>query len=266
MPTQDMNFHVRHEVFPDRILAIMRATSRGDSIEDITQWDRQLKRMRDLGLINDNGDLTSDAKSILHITTRKEAIWGDLAHFLHYTTWNLKAPNLHGFSWFYRAFCDYLFDQDGFKFGNSETANRVCVIFNSQIEADETFQPYLNGNPSLSADSIAGIQHWLSALTPHVIEKNIFARRTFCAPELLLLAIGWVFRDEPDPINVPLLLTRPQRAVLCRLCLLDPKFFDRTLDWLLPRFPKVILSEDKSGFYGRSIRLRKLPSLEDLVS
>jgi len=265
MTDHEVSFHVRHEVFPDRILAIIRAISDNQSIEDITQWDRQLKRMRDLNILTEDRILTETALQLLQVSSRKEALWGDLAHFTHYTLWNIDHPYQHGFSWFYRAFCDYLFDQETFKFGVRDIANHVCLNFNSQIEADEIFEPYLKGNPSLSSDSITGIQHWLDALTPAVIENNVFARRTFCPPELLLLAIGWVFRDEPDPIDVPLLLTRLQRDAICRLCLLDPKFFDRTLDWLLPRFPKVILSEDKAGFYGRSIRLRKLPSLADII-
>jgi len=265
MPTQELSFHVRHEVFPDRILAIMRAISQNTPFDDVTQWDRQLKRMRDLDLLAEDNQLTKSAQLLLQITERKDAVWGDLAHYLHYSAWDIETPDLYGFSWFYRAFCDYLYDQEGFTFGNRQIADRVCVTFNSQIEADELFQPYLSGNPSLSPDSISGIQHWLDALTPPVIENNVFSRRTFCPSELLLLAIGWVFRHESDPVGVPLLLGRPQREALCRLCLLDPKFFDRTLDWLIPRFPKVILSEDKAGFYGRSIRLRKLPELEDLV-
>ncbi|MCU0496200.1 MAG: hypothetical protein MUF87_02475 [Anaerolineae bacterium] len=266
MTTQELSFHVRHEVFPDRILEIIRSISDNEPIDTVVQWDRQLKRMRDFGLLTDDRTLTSIGEILLRVTLKKKIIWGELMHFLHYTTWNEASPYLNGFSWFYRTFCDYLFEQEGFKFGNTEISNRVCVQFNDQIEATEIFQPYLNGNPSLSANSITGIQHWLDALNPPVIVKNIFNRRNFCSPELLLLGIGWIFRDEPDPIGVPLLLSRPQREILCRLCLLDPKFFDRTLDWLIPRYPKVILSEEKAGFYGRSIRLRKLPSLEDLYS
>jgi hypothetical protein len=262
--TSDVNFHVRHEVFPNRVLAIMRAISKNEPFEDITQYDRQIKRMRSLGLLDDEGKLTELAESILRVIERRETLWGDLGHFLHYTLWDESTPYLNGFSWFYREICNYVFEQEEFKFGNRKLNDALCLSFNSQIEASEIFQPYLKENPSLSADSISGIQHWLEALEPPVIEKHTFTRRAFCSPELMLLAIGWVFRHEPDPVGVPLLLNRPQREAICRLCLLDTKFFDRTLDWMLPRFSKVIRSEDKSGFYGRSIRLHKLPTLEDI--
>jgi hypothetical protein len=98
-----------------------------------------------------------------------------------------------------------------------------------------------------------------------VIENKTFTRRAFCPPELLLLAIGYLWRDDPDATQYDILLTRDKREMLCRLCLLDPDSLDPTLDWMLPRFPDIVQKGDDAGYYGRYIRLLKLPTLEDIV-
>lgn len=265
MAKKDLSFHVRQDVFPDRIIRVLQALSNNEPIDEITQSDRQIQLARELGLITETRSITESGQHILAIYERKPALWGDLGHFLHYTLWDEEVPNKAAFSWLYREYTNYLWSNDGFKLGKSQLLNPLCLTFNSQIEESELFQPYLDDSPSLSPDSLAGVKHWLDAVTPAVIESNVFTRRVFCPPELLLLAIGWAFRHEPAAIDTPLLLSHSRRETICRLCLLDPKYFERALDWLVPRFPKVIQNEDQAGFYGRTIRLRKRPSLEDLI-
>ena len=267
--SETLSFHVRHEVTPDRVLDVLTALEAGEDYSTVTQSDRQLARIRALGLLDTerNAGLSRRGKLVLQVAQKKKGLWADLGHFLHFTLWDGDSPNRNGFSWFYRAFCDYLWNSGEISLAKRSALSVICSEFNNRIEAEAQFEPFLaNKSPSLSPDSISGIQHWLEALSPPVIQGQSFARRTFCLPELLLLALGWAFRYEPEPIGVPLLLSRERRELVCRLCLLDPASLDRTLDWMLPRFPAVIESGEKAGFYGRSIRFRKLPTIEDFAS
>ncbi len=118
---------------------------------------------------------------------------------------------------------------------------------------------------SFSRKSLTGARKWLDALQPTVIEDNIFTRRAFCSPELMLLAIGYVLRDDPDATEIDILLSRDRREQICRICLLAPESFDRTLDWAIPVFPKLIEPGTSAGTYGRFIRLHKMPTLQDVV-
>jgi hypothetical protein len=196
----------------------------------------------------------------------KPAILPEIFHFLIYTGWDESHPEEFLPAWAYRNICDQYWELGEFKISDESNERFVTDIIFKAESAFTALNIVEIGEISFSDKSLRGARRWLDALNPSVIEKNTFRRRSFCPPELLLLAIGWLFQREPDPIGVPLLLGRSQRETLCRVCLLDPKYFDRTLDWLLPRFPKVIQSEDKAGFYGRSVRLRKLPALEDLIT
>ena len=74
-----------------------------------------------------------------------------------------------------------------------------------------------------------------------------------------------MLRDEVDATGVDILLSREKRDAICKVCLLDPHALDRALDWMLPIFPNVIALGTSAGFYGRFIRLYKLPTLEDII-
>jgi hypothetical protein len=117
---------------------------------------------------------------------------------------------------------------------------------------------------SFGPKSLAAIHKWLSALDPPVIENDVFTRRSFCPPELLLLALGWVVGREGLP-ETDVLLSRETRDAVCRVCLLEPTAFDRALDWMIPIFPRVIAPGTTAGFYGRFVRLHKLPELSDVI-
>lgn len=278
MAAFQLAIHIPPEATPTNITTLLHALVENEieftSVDELIQFMMELdvgNRTEIQAMAERIGVLDKQKNSIKVssigrlLTQFKPAIIPEILHYLIYTGWDENQPESFLPAWAYRSICDHYWEVSEFKISDESNERLVSEII---LKAETTFATLVSGeigDVSFSEKSLRGAKRWLDALNPPVIVKNVFSRRTFCPPELLLLAIGWLFRKEPDPIGVPLLLARPQREVLCRLCLLDPKFFDRTLDWLLPRFPKIILSEDKAGFYGRSIRLRKLPSLKDLI-
>ncbi len=109
------------------------------------------------------------------------------------------------------------------------------------------------------------INNWLEALVPPVIENNIFTRRSFCPPELTLLASGWVAQTMDGELDIDFLLTPPRREAICRLCLLEPNSLDNVLDWMLPNYPDIVQPGTSAGVYGRYLRFLKWPGVTDLA-
>jgi hypothetical protein len=92
-----------------------------------------------------------------------------------------------------------------------------------------------------------------------------FERRYFCPSQLALLAAGWVARTTGGEVGIDLLLTPERREEMSKLCLVDPSALDKVLDWMLPIYPKIIQPGTRAGAYGRFIRFRKWPQIEDFA-
>lgn len=218
-----------------------------------------------MGLIvkSDEGIRISDTGwSFSHL---KENVQGDILHFLMYAGWHESNPTQFLPSWTYRQCCDEYWQLATVEFASDYLDQQVNEIIN---RAESTFKALRVGDfdgVSFRRMSLRGVRKWLEALDPPVIQDNVFRRRDFCHPELLLLAIGFVMRDEVDALDVDILLSHDRREAICRVCLLDPAAFDATLDWMLPLFPHVISADEEVGYYGRYIRLHKRPTLEDVV-
>jgi hypothetical protein len=269
---RDLNFHVRHEITPDRTWAVLVAIVQGYDFDHVTQYDRQLSRLRQLGLIDKAGkgfQLMQTGQCLYQIGVGKPDTALDLLHYLHYTLWSTEHPLENGMSWTYRTYCGLLF-QRGECTLNPATREALATEMNNIIAQSSVFEPFIAGETkkgavSLSTNSLSGIHHWLTKLSPPAIEDEKFALRSFCQPELLLMAIGFVIRESESDLSIDQLLTDERREQICQLCLLDPHSFDRSLDWMLPLFPHVLKPGTRTGSYGRFIRLLKSPQLQDLL-
>ena len=201
----------------------------------------------------------------LALSAIKEEVRGDILHFLMYTRWQEKAPLVFLPSWSYKTGCDTYWRAGRIDLTSQFLDRQVEEIINI---AEATFTELgvrQFEKISFSRKSLHGLHRWLEALQPPVLEENTFSRRAFCPPELLLLAIGYAVQDEDAAVEMDILLSRQKREAICRLCLLEPEALDRALDWMLPIFPHVISPGTSAGFYGRFIRLHKLPTLADVV-
>lgn len=258
------SLHVRHEVTPERAWAVFQAVSNHESADHIVQSDRQLGRLRQLGLIADE-ELSPLGEQILAICLMKPDLWGDLTHFLHYTLWDTAPRPTVGFSWTYQKFTDEAWTLGDFAL-STELKDAIVTSLINQSEADEQIdiEALSKGAVSLSRDSIGGVVTWLRSLVPPVVDNDRFTRRSFCHPELLLLAAGHVAqRSEGEP-GIDMLLTPQRRDAICRLCVLDPAALDRALDWMVPSYPAVVVPGTSSGTYGRFLRFHKWPTFADL--
>jgi hypothetical protein len=213
--------------------------------------------------------LSRDGHAIARV---REEARSDLLHFLIYTGWDRHRPLEFLQSWGYRNCCD--------RYWSAGEVQLTGAYLDRQVEetisvARETFTALNVGafdEISFSRKSLNGAHRWLLALQPPVLHPNspdakerTFRRRDFCPPELVVMALAWVLRDEAVVADVDILLTHEKREALCKVCLLSPESLDRVLDWAIPTFPKLLSPGTRAGAYGRFIRLRKIPTLEDVI-
>lgn len=201
----------------------------------------------------------------ISLSTVKETCRGDILHFLMYTCWDDSSPMGFLPSWSYRSCCDFYWEIHSAQLNDEfldqlveDTLNRAEITF-AQLGVEKS------EGISFSRKSIVGCHNWLDGLNPPVIVDKSFSRRAFCPPELLLLAIGYVVRDMDAATDTDVLLSREKREAICRICLLEPDALDRALDWMIPIFPEVIKPGTSAGYYGRFVRLLKIPTLMDIV-
>lgn len=260
-----ISLHVRHEVTPERCLAVLQALEQGQSYDHIVQADRQVVRLRQLGLVQEE-ELTPIGSALLAVCQQKPNLWGDLVHFLHYTLWDSQDDSRIGLSWTYRKLTDAAWNLGEFSV-TTVTRDAMASSLINQIEEE----PGINVTDlkkeaaSLSRDSVNGVLHWFAEMVPPTREDEIFHRRHFCHPELMLLVTAWALQRSDADLGIDLLLTPARREVICRLCLLEPAALDRTLDWMLPTFPHIVVPGTTAGAYGRFLRFLKWPTFADLL-
>lgn len=195
----------------------------------------------------------------------REDVQGDLLHFLMYSGWQSTQPREFLQSWAYRDGCDRYWRAGNLILNADYLDRQVQETINDARQAFQEMDVGEFSEVSFSLKSIQGLHGWLGALQPPVLEDGMFTRRAFCPPELLLLAVGYVMRDEDAVTDTDILLSRDKRDAICRLCLLEPDALDRALDWMIPIYPNVIEPGTSAGFYGRFVRLHKIPTLADIV-
>lgn len=198
----------------------------------------------------------------ISVARARSEVYGDLLHFLLYTSWSDTAPLEFLQSWSYRECC-LRYWREGRVELTPEYLDRQVSEFNAY--APQAFAHLGEfSDVSFSRKSLTGAYNWLSALNPPVVQGRVFERRTFCPPELVILALGYAVRDEQGVTEYDVLLTREKRETICQVCLLEPNHLDRTLDWAMSVFPQLTSPGTKSP-YGRFVRLHKLPSIEDIL-
>lgn len=263
-----LNFHVRHEVNPERVWNVLDALVNEIEYDHITQYDRQLGRMRQLGLIDSKSILTQNGRELHRIGMKRIEVAWEILHFLHYTRWKEQKPTDNTIFFTYRQYCDLLYDKREVDIiTNRETfaVEMTSLITSSTYFADEL--PNLaKGAVSLSVNSLAGVEHWLSKLSPEVITTDdSFRLRHYCSPELLLMALGYITEITQTQHGLDQLLTDERREMLCRICLIDDAALDQILEWLFPEYPDYVQPGTSTGSYGRFIRVLTIPTLKDLL-
>lgn len=206
----------------------------------------------------------------LALASVREDVRGDILHFLMYTGWTSNAPTQFLQSWAYRLVCDQYWEHGTVALTSSYLDAQVGEVINIA----QAYFPQIGvsnfDEVSFSRKSLRGAHNWLEAVSPPVItgdgqQPPTFSRRSFCPPELVVLAVAYVVGQEENALGIDVLLTPEKRESISKICLIDPNAFDRVLDWALPIYPHLIAPGTTAGFYGRFVRLHQLPELKDVV-
>ena len=262
MASKTLTIHIPPEANPENVSSLVDLLARDqgrsfDTVQELldvaaiqgvgTRTEMQFTATK-LGLVERRREGIGISQDGLAMSVVRKESRGDILHFLMYSRWSEIDPLDFLPSWSYRTICDSLWKAQSVKLTDDyldqqveETINRAETTF---TEIDIGY----SGGVSFSRKSLTGLNNWLKGITPPVIEGNTFARRAFCLPELLLLAIGFVFRGEDTPTGIDILLSREKRDAICRVCLLEPNSLDRALDWMIPIFPAVIQPGTSAGF------------------
>lgn len=277
MASKKLAIHIPPEAAPQRVIQLIEAMAREDlSFEsvgeligyamkqDIGSRSELSLMATQLGLLRRFGDSLMLTHQGHQFAQLKDVIQADVLHFLLYSGWEENSEEPFFASWSYRFCCNNYWQSKTFEITSFYLDSLVTETIN---RAELEFMQDGNGiynEISFSRKSLRGLHKWLEALDPPVIVEGRFQRRDFCHPELFLLALGYMMRDEPEAVGVDILLSHERRQIVCQACLLDPDAFDSTLDWMLPLYPHIVSADPDVGYYGRYIRLHHLPTLEDL--
>lgn len=271
MVTGSITTHIPIEASPDKLLPfILQAHEENITFESVSAlqdftFEHGLGRRSELNsfaiicglLVKKDGEqiqLTNTAHFLAEI---KSEVRTDIAHYLIYTAYDLDEPRSKTESWAYQQVVDSLWERSPISILSAKDAI-VEEVNNSALQLFEA-------SISFSPKSIRGARKWLEGLSPPVIERDVFTRRNFCHPELLLLALGTTLQREQADLGIDLLLTPARREAICRLCVLEPAALDKTLNWMLPLYPQIVLPGTTAGTYGRFLRFLKWPTLADLA-
>lgn len=219
----------------------------------------QFSILRMLTLIQgESRELSEKGRQLVQIIVHNSNLAAEIFHLLFYTTWNPNRPTEKCFSWSYRRLCDILW-------------NRISTPIDSEALAsqliDEIEQHFPDAQPSVNSDTVRATSAWLTRLDPPCLlsdETLAFERRSFCSPELLLLATDYIYRENKISYASNVLLTDDRRNDICRLCLLKEESLDMVLELSLSQFG--FFRRGIGGGWGSFLILERQPDLRDLYS
>ena len=218
---------------------------------------------RDLRLIEiDKKDkkfkLTRKGQFLRKILLYKPAIFVDVVHGLQILLWPESKNNPKtAWSWAYKQLVDILWEIGGsVKISSKkELASHIISL------ANETFGTF---DVSFSPKSVLGGLKWLEQLNPPVINEDKFKRRTFCPPELFILAVDYIYKSRGTEHGTKVMLTEKLKEEICKICLLEPTSFEKVLEYAKLQFNKIF-SSDIGGGWGQYLLLEREPTLIDLL-
>jgi len=236
---------------------VEHAETLGFTIRDRQRLEA-LMTVRDLGLVaREQNVLTSNGKVLTQLEMDKPDLFADVVHGLQYVLWDDKQPSAYCFSWSYRKLCQMLWQS-----GVTTLTSRREIASEIEAQARTVFG---RSDIAFSPKSIGGALLWLSELKPSVLDESgkKFNRRTFCPPELFVLAVDFVYSTQGVDYGANLLLSDEHRDAICQVCLLDPSGFDRVLEYVVTQFD--YLEKGLGGGWGRYLTLRHGPMVEEFV-
>jgi hypothetical protein len=278
-------FHVRHVARPNYVKDILHvlANEYSESVEALHYKARELglsvgtginslqsfrenplQAARDIGLIEENSLTLTEKGSLLHqLVLKNESVADNILHFFCYERWHEDQPEEHCFSWTYRRLVDEFWDNPRVAIDK----RRLAIMLANRAQEEFSSQFGLSPQVSLSDSSVKGVLNWLEILEPPCLQiidgEMIFIRRNFCPPELMILAIDYLYRVRRADYGTNLFFTEANVQTLCKACLLERDIFETVLEWTIGQFDNLV--EGGGGGWDRGITLYQKTTLTGLL-
>ncbi len=272
-------FHVRHNARPDSLQAFIELVNEypgaddemliaygtaqgsriGTAINSVQSLHENIAQvLRDFSLLEQQTNhLTECGMLLCELVYAKPTLLAEVMHFFFYSTWHSSAPSQNCFSWTYMTTVQQLWS------GIQVTLSLKQLASDVAARAKQVFP---DAKISISDDTMRGVMNWLRPLSPAVLDERDntkrFMRRSFCPPELFVLAVDHVYGRKGVQYGSNLLMEPEMQEQICQICVLEPEGFERVAGYATLQFP--FLAQGMGGGWGSYLRLDRAPSLDDL--
>lgn len=226
----------------------------GKEISNQKDLSHILAFIKRLGISTENFDLTELGQSLYNIMYDDNILFNNYLHFLFYSQHSLTGVN--NSSWVYKTVVDELCN---YKIVENIDKNELALKIVELTEHEHEL--HIKGI-SFRGQSITPLIDWLYSLDPKCIEGNkTFKTRSFCQPQLFVLAIDYLFSIKKINYGSLIRINDEVMNIICKLCVLDTQYFDQCLELCKNSYEYVNVSIG----WGKHIRLNKKPQLVDIL-
>lgn len=220
-----------------------------------------------LGVVKsgDQFSYTEMGDSLVDIMYADRDLFDNLLHFLYYTAYD-RYPKEHIYSSFtYQKFTNYLFDNAPFGSLSGEKGTIVGEITEMAETDSDLDLSYTRSGVSLSTKSLTNYLKYIRELSPEVNpnesdETPGFESRGFCPPELLVLAVDYVYQLNETEYNTLLQGTDEVLRQIQQVCMLTEEGISDVIEYADRAYSFFTTKHS----YGLRFRLNKQVQLDDL--
>lgn len=220
-----------------------------------------------LGIVNpdDQFEYTDYGDSLVDIMYRDRNLFNNLLHFLYYTAYERYPEEYIFSSYTYRAFTNYLYDNGPFDNIQGEKGTIVSEVTTEAETDDKLDLSYTRSGVSVSTKSFNNYFRYLDSLSPSVNpngpgESPGFNLRAFCPPELFVVTVDYLYRQNDSEYNTLLQVTDDTERRLRQICVLSDHGFSEVIDYADQAYSFFSKRHD----FGLNLRLEREVHLDDL--
>jgi hypothetical protein len=220
-----------------------------------------------LGIVDpsDQFQFTELGDSLVDIMYRDQKLFNTVLHFLYYTAFD-RYPDIHVFmSYTYKKFTNYLCDNSPFDTFYGAQGTIVGEVTESAEQSSNIDISKTQNGVSLSTKSFNNYLQYLAELSPEVLiegdsKDTGFERRAFCPPELMILAVDHIYKQNRTDYETLLRVTDDIKVQIQQICLLSDDGFDEVTDYAEQAYPFFSKKHD----FGLNLRLDRQVTLDHL--
>jgi hypothetical protein len=220
-----------------------------------------------LGIVepSDQFQFTELGDSLVDIMYRDRNLFNTVLHFLYYTAFDRYSDRHIFMSYTYREFTNYLYDNSPFDIFRGERGTIVGEVTELAEQSPDVDVSKTRSGVSLSTKSFNNYLQYLTELSPEVLveddsEGTGFERRAFCPPELMILAVDHIYKQNQTDYETLLRVTDDTKVRIQQICLLSDDGFDEVTDYAEQAYPFFSKKHD----FGLNLRLDREVTLDEL--